>query len=85
MSNLEWILHQQESQFFERKSCFDRSRGKAKLRPARDVARDVAATLAAIANAGGGTLARGGAGHQGSSGQRNRQAEGASEPPAGRR
>ncbi len=54
MSNLDWVLRQQEGQFFERKSCFDRSKGK--LRPVRDVARDVAKTLAAMANADGGVL-----------------------------
>jgi hypothetical protein len=28
MSDFDWILHQQEGQFFERKSCFDRSQEK---------------------------------------------------------
>jgi len=55
VNNLDWILYQQEGQFFERKSCYDRSKGTAKLRPAREVARDVAKTLAAMANADGGT------------------------------
>jgi len=59
MGNFEWILHQQEGQFFERKSCFDRSQGKVRRRPVRDVARDVAETLAAMANADGGALALG--------------------------
>jgi len=59
MSDFEWILQQQEGQFFERKSCYDRSQGKAKLRPVRDVARDVAETLAAMANADGGALVLG--------------------------
>ncbi len=59
MSSLDWILHQQEGQFFERKSCFDRSKGKSRLRPVRDVARDIAETLAAMANADGGTLVLG--------------------------
>ena len=59
MSGLDWIFHQQEGQFFERKSCFDRSKGKVKLRPVRDVARDVAETLAAMANADGGTIVLG--------------------------
>jgi len=53
---LVWIRHQMEGQFFERKSCFDRSGTKTKLRPARDVAKDVAETLSAMANADGGTL-----------------------------
>ena len=42
-------------QFYERKSCFDRLKGK--LRPVRAVARDVAETLAGMANADGGALA----------------------------
>ena len=59
MSDFKWILHQQEGQFFERKSCFDRSQGKVRRRPVRDVARDVAETLAAMANADGGALVLG--------------------------
>lgn len=59
MSNLDWILRQHEGQFFERKSCCDRSKGKAKLRPVRDVTRVVAETLAAMANADGGVLVLG--------------------------
>jgi ATP-dependent DNA helicase RecG len=54
MNSLNWVLRQQEGQFFERKSCFDRLKGK--LRPVRAVARDVAETLAAMANADGGVL-----------------------------
>ena len=57
MSDLDWVLRQQEGQFFERKSCFDRLKGK--LRPVRAVARDVAETLAAMANADGGSLSLG--------------------------
>ncbi|MBW6487024.1 MAG: ATP-binding protein [Syntrophobacterales bacterium] len=59
MSVFGWILHQQEGQFFERKSCCDRSQGKVKLRPVRDVAWDVAETLAAMANADGSVLVLG--------------------------
>jgi ATP-dependent DNA helicase RecG len=59
MTDLKWILHQQEGQFFERKSCFDRSQGKVRRRPVRDVAWDVAETLAAMANADGGALVLG--------------------------
>ena len=59
MGDFEWILHQQEGQFFERKSCFDRSQGKVRRRPVRDVAWDVAETLAAMANADGGALVLG--------------------------
>jgi len=51
MNSLEWVLRQQEGQFFERKSCFDRLKGK--LRPVRAAARDVAETVGAMANAGG--------------------------------
>jgi predicted HTH transcriptional regulator len=54
MNSLNWVLRQQEGQFFERKSCFDRLKGK--LRPVRAVARDVAETLAEMANADGGVL-----------------------------
>jgi hypothetical protein len=54
MNSLDWVLSQQEGQFFERKSCFDRLKGK--LRPARAVARDVAETLAAKADADGRAL-----------------------------
>ena len=50
MNSLEWVLRQQEGQFFERKSCFDRLKGK--LRPVRAVARDVAETLAPKAHSG---------------------------------
>lgn len=59
MSDFDWILHQQEGQFFERKSCFDRSQDKVRRRPIRDVAWDVAETLAAMANADGGALVLG--------------------------
>jgi len=55
-NKLAWILHQTEGQFFERKSCYDRSGAKPKLRSVRDVAKDVAETLSAMANADGGTL-----------------------------
>ncbi len=54
-----WLKTNEEGQFFERKSCYDRSGGKERLRKARDVARDVAETLTAMANADGGTLALG--------------------------
>lgn len=43
MSNLDWILHQQEGQFFERKSCFDRPKDETKLRPVSDTALNEAA------------------------------------------
>ena len=58
-ANWNWLKTHPEGQFFERKSCYDRSGGKKRLRKASDVARDVAETLAAMANADGGTLALG--------------------------
>jgi ATP-dependent DNA helicase RecG len=57
--SLSWVLKQTEGQFFERKSCYDRSTGVPKRRPAKDVASDVAETLSAMANADGGTLVLG--------------------------
>ncbi len=56
MSDLDWIRRQSEGQFFERKSCIDRSQTRRTRRPIRDVARDVAETLVAMANADGGAL-----------------------------
>lgn len=46
----------EEGQFFERKSALDRSGGRPKPRKAADVARDIAETLVAFANADGGEL-----------------------------
>lgn len=46
----------QEGQFFERKSAWDRSGARLKQRKAAGIARDVAETLAAMANADGGEL-----------------------------
>jgi predicted HTH transcriptional regulator len=54
-----WLTTHREGQFFERKSCYDRSGKRPKRRDARSVARDVSETLAATANADGGTLALG--------------------------
>jgi ATP-dependent DNA helicase RecG len=56
MQDWNWLTTNPEGQFFERKSCYDRSGGGLKRRPARDVARDIAETLAAMANADGGTV-----------------------------
>jgi ATP-dependent DNA helicase RecG len=50
------LLGQPEGQFLERKSCYDRSSGRVLRRRPAEVARDVAETLAAFANADGGTL-----------------------------
>lgn len=56
MSDLEWVLHQDEGQFFERKGGWDTTSGPAKPRDPRSVAKDIAETLAAMANADGGSL-----------------------------
>lgn len=53
---MRWVLQQTEGQFFERKSCYDRSSGQSRRRSPRDVARDIGETLAAMANADGGSL-----------------------------
>ena len=59
MRDWNWLKTQQEGQFFERKSCIDRSGKRPKRRKVREVARDIAETIAAMANADGGTLALG--------------------------
>lgn len=59
MQEWEWIKTHEEGQFFDRKSCYDRSKRRKRRRKARDVAKDVAETLSAMANADGGTLALG--------------------------
>ena len=59
MDNLDWVRTWQEGQFFERKSCYERGAARPRRRPVRNVARDVAETLAAMANADGGLLALG--------------------------
>lgn len=52
----DWVLHQLEGQFFERKSCSERSGGRVRRRDVRSVAKDIAETLSAMANADGGAL-----------------------------
>jgi ATP-dependent DNA helicase RecG len=59
MDNLDWVLHQDEGQFFERKSCYERTAQGVRRRDVRAVARDVAETLTAMANADGGMLVLG--------------------------
>jgi ATP-dependent DNA helicase RecG len=54
--DIEKLIEQTEGQFLERKSCYDRSKGKIRLRSAREVARDISEVLSAFANADGGTL-----------------------------
>lgn len=46
----------EEGQFFERKSALDRTGSRTKQRPTKDIARDIADTLAAMANADGGEM-----------------------------
>jgi len=59
MTDWNWVLRNPEGQFLERKSCYDRSGGRVRRRNVRSVARDIAETLSAMANADGGTLAVG--------------------------
>ncbi len=59
MDNLDWVLHQDEGQFFERNSCYDRTVEGLRRRDVRAVAQDVAEALAAMANADGGILVLG--------------------------
>ena len=54
--NWDWVLRNPEGQFLERKSCYDRSGERVRRRDVRSVARDIAETLSAMANADGGTV-----------------------------
>ena len=56
MNQWDWLLCNPEGQFLERKSCYDRSGGRVRRRDVRSVARDIAETLSAMANADGGTV-----------------------------
>ena len=56
MTDWEWVLHNPEGQFLERKSCYDRSGERVRRRDVRSVATDIAETLSAMANADGGTV-----------------------------
>lgn len=47
MRDWQWLKTQQEGQFFERKSCYDRTGKRPKRRSTREVAYDVAETLSA--------------------------------------
>lgn len=57
MENWDWLKTHEEGQFFERKSCYERPGGRARRRNVRQVAKDVAETLSAMAD--GGTLVLG--------------------------
>lgn len=56
VSEFDRFLGRAEGQTFERKSCYDKSRTPPQRLNARDVARQIAETLCAMANADGGTL-----------------------------
>jgi ATP-dependent DNA helicase RecG len=56
MTDWNWVSHNPEGQFLERKSCYDRSGGRVRRRDVRSVARDIAESLSAMANADGGTV-----------------------------
>jgi ATP-dependent DNA helicase RecG len=59
MKNWSWLKTQKEGQFFERKSCYDRSAGRSKLRDVRSLSKDLIEFLSAMANADGGMVALG--------------------------
>ncbi|MGV3722666.1 MAG: ATP-binding protein [Actinomycetota bacterium] len=56
MSEFRHWLQWNESQTFERKSCYDKRPGPVTLLPPEAVSREIAATLCAMANADGGVL-----------------------------
>ena len=55
----DWLASRPEGQFLERKSCYERSQARLKARAFKEIARDVAEALVAMANADGGTVAVG--------------------------
>jgi len=57
--NWTWLKTQSEGQFLERKSCYERAGTRSRPRPIKEVVRDVAEALTAMANADGGTVALG--------------------------
>jgi len=52
----EWLKDQEEGQFLERKSCYDRSWDEGRPRSVKEVLQDVAGSLVAMANADGGAV-----------------------------
>ncbi|MFQ5594007.1 MAG: helix-turn-helix domain-containing protein [Anaerolineae bacterium] len=56
MTDWDWLLHNPDGQFLEHKSGYDRSGGRVRRRDVRSVARDLAESLSAMANADGGTV-----------------------------
>lgn len=56
MDEIKQWISAKEGPFFERKSAFDRSSGRARQRKAADIARDIVETLTAMANADGGEM-----------------------------
>ena len=55
----EWLKNQPEGQTLERKSCYDRSSGVPRPRKFKEIMRDVAETVVAMANADGGAVVLG--------------------------
>ncbi|MBC7217417.1 MAG: putative DNA binding domain-containing protein [Candidatus Caldatribacterium sp.] len=54
-----WLKEQDEGQFLERKSCYDRSSRLSRPRPVKEVLWDLAEALVAMGNADGSTVAVG--------------------------
>lgn len=59
MSDWTWLKNRPEGQFLERKSCYHYARDKREPRPIKEIVRDLAETLVAMANADGGTVVLG--------------------------
>ena len=59
MTQWDWVLCNPEGQFLERKSCYERSGSRVQRRDVRSLARDIAESLSAMANADGGAVVLG--------------------------
>lgn len=60
MTDWNWLKTRPEGQFLERKSCYRwDAQGKRECRPTKEIVRDLAESLVAMANADGGTVALG--------------------------